>query len=184
MSNLTPDRVDVKVLQSMIDTIVGLPGFSYPARQNNSGFDQTKPVGEFAHIRLLEEYPIGIPNNQIYSSTDEEIVYKIYSPAKLRFRVGIVDTTGLPSSRIMHGWTSEAIKTIMLKTGYGFVSCKPISNEDAKLEKEWEYRKGFSIEMYVTRTYMETTNTITKMSVGINYIDKNLDEYLSTITIN
>jgi hypothetical protein len=177
---MTPDLADVLVMQSMIDTIVGIPKFSYPARQREA----PKPAEEFAHIRVLEEYQVGIPKNVIISQDSSETVYKIYSPARLRFRIGVVDTTGLPSSKIMHGWTSEKMKELMTSSGYGFISCHPLSSEDALLEKEWEYRKGFSVEMYVTRTYEETVNTINGVVIGMKFAEGDLEEYLSTIVVN
>ena len=103
-------RQDVQVLQTMIDTMVGIPQFSYPARQNFA----TKPPEEFAHVRLLEEYQVGIPSQQVKSQTDDETVFVTISASRLRFRIGVVDTDGLPSTKIMHGWTSEAMKALMI----------------------------------------------------------------------
>jgi len=177
---MTPDEADVLVMQHMVDTMVGIPRFSYPARQKSAD----KPKGEFAHIRVLEEYQVGIPNNIEISETPLEKTYQIHSPARLRFRIGVVETTGIPSSKIMHGWTSEAMKAMMIQTGYGFISCHPLSTEDALLEKEWEYRKGFSVEMYVTRVYQEVVNTINAASVGVTYVEGDLIEYLNTVQIN
>lgn len=145
-------REDVKVIQAMVDTMVGIPQFSYPARQNRA----VRPTGEFAHIRLLEEYQVGIPKQTVDTQDELQTVYTTISPARLRFRIGVVDTDGLASSKIMHGWTTEAMKTLMLKTGFGFIRCTPLSNEDAKLEKEWEYRVGMSVEFYTTRIFVET----------------------------
>ena len=170
---------DVKVVQTMVDAMVGIPKFSYPARQNNA----PKPSGEFAHIRLLEEYPVGIPKSIIYSQTTEETVFRQTTPAKLRFRIGVVDSSGIPSSRVMHGWTSEAVKAIMLATGYGFIKVTPLSDESSKLEKEWEYRQGFSLELYVTRIYEETVNNITAVSLGGTYYNAN-EQYLQAVNIN
>lgn len=153
--------VDVKALQLMVDSMVGIQRFSYPARQN----DAPRPKGEFAHIRLLEEYQIGIPIRRIAAQTDETTTYRTVSAARLRFRIGVVETTGIPASKIMHGWTSEAMKALMISTGYGFVRCTPLSNEDTKLEKEWEFRQGFSVELYVTRVYDEVVDNITSMTI-------------------
>ena len=177
---MTPDQVDVLVMQGMIDTIVGIPKFSYPARQR----DAKKPAIEFAHIRLIEEYQIGIPAQSVYSQTNETTTFRTRGAVKLRYRVGVVDTSGIPSSKIMNGWTSEAIKAAMIASGYGFVKIDPLSSEDAKLEKEWEYRKGFSIHMYTTRVYEETVNNITSMTVGGKFIDDQQNEYLNTLQIN
>ena len=176
---------DVQVLQSMIDLMVGTERFSYPSRQKEA----PKPAEEFAHITLLEEYQIGIPSRIIASQTDEETTYRTISPAKLRFRVGVVDTEGVAAVRIMHGWTTEAMKIRMIETGYGFVSCHPLSNEDAKLEKEWDFRQGFSIEMYVTRTFEEVVSNIAEVRATGRFIHSDdlasiMDALLLTINVN
>ncbi len=64
---MTPDQADVLVIQKMVDTMVGIPRFSYPARQNRA----KKPDGEFAHIRIIEEYQEGIPRQAV---TKQELV--------------------------------------------------------------------------------------------------------------
>ena len=87
-------REDVKALQLFVDQMVGIEKFSYPARQD----DAAKPPDVFAHIRLLEEYQVGIPNQRLKSQTDTETTYRTFSPARLRFRVGVVDTDGVPST--------------------------------------------------------------------------------------
>jgi len=173
---------DIQVIQSMIDTMVGIPKFSYPARQNQA----PKPTDEFAHVRLLEEYQVGIPALEVVSQTAEETVHHIRSVARLRFRIGVVDTDGLPSALIMHGWTSEAMKALMIESGYGFIRCFPLSNEDAKLEREWEYRVGLSVEFYVERLLVQTNvNNITALSVSGAYYDiSNTDEYLMNFDLN
>lgn len=173
-------RIDVKAVQLFVDQMVGIPKFTYPARQN----DAPKPADLFAHIRLLEEYQIGIPNQRIKAQTDDTTTYITFSPARLRFRIGVVDTDGVPSTKIMHGWTSEAMKVLMISTGYGFISCHPLSNEDAKLEKEWEIRNGFSVELYVTRVFEEVVDNITALQVSGVYITENLDEILLQYDIN
>jgi hypothetical protein len=159
MSYKTIQRDDVKVMQTFIDTMVGIPKFSYPARQG----DAPKPAGDFAHIRLIEEYQIGIPNNRIISQDENTTEFQVVSPVKLRFRVGVVDTDGVASSMIMHGWPQESIKQAMIKSGYGFVRCTPLSDETASLEREWETRQGFSIELYTTRIFNYTTDNITSV---------------------
>jgi len=143
-------RQDLQVMQLFVDTMVGIPQFSYPAQQNNA----PKPSGDFAHIRLLEEYPVGIPSTSIKTQDDITTTRRIFSPVKLRFRIGVVDTDGIASSKVLHGWTTEAMKQLMITTGYGFVRCTPISNESAKLEKEWEMRQGFSVELYATKNFL------------------------------
>ena len=171
---------DVQAMQAMVDTMVGTEKFSYPARQNNA----PKPADEFAHIRLLEEYQIGIPARMITAQDEDTTTYRTISPARLRYRIGVVDTDGVASSRIMHGWTSESMKALMIATGYGFVRCTPLSNEDTKLEKEWEYRQGFSCEMYVTRVYDEVVDNIKSMTIEGAYSFDGLDLWLTTININ
>ena len=84
----------------------------------------------------------------------------------------------------MHGWTSEAMKELMKSTGYGFISCHPISNEDAKLEKEWEARNGFSIELYVTRVFEEVVSNITSLAISGEFITESLDTILLQYNIN
>jgi hypothetical protein len=176
---VTIQRADVQVVQTFIDTMVGIPKFSYPARQNGA----EKPPGEFAHIRLLEEYAVGIPNNRIASQTELETTFRVISPTRLRFRVGVVDTTGIPSTMILHGWTTEAMKLLMIQSGYGFIRCTPLSNESAKLEKEWEMRQGFSIELYSTRIFEYTTNNITSLRAGGEFVEGS-KSYLLNFEIN
>ena len=177
--NKSIQRADIKVIQSMVDTMVGIPQFSYPARQNNA----PKPKEEFAHIRLLEEYSVGIPKVKMVNQTDLTTTLRTYSPAKLRFRIGVVDTNGIPSMKIMHGWTSEAMKAIMMETGYGFILCEPLSNESAKLEKEWEIRQGFSLEVYVTRVFEEVVDNITSLNISGEFIEPPLTHAIN-ININ
>ena len=175
----TIQRSDVQVLQSFVDNMVGIPKYSYPARQNGA----PKPEGDFAHIRLLTEYPVGIPHQGVKSQTDSETTFITRSCTRLRFRVGVNDTNGIASSKILHGWTSEAMKALMIETGYGFIRCHPITTETALLEKEWETRQGYSIELYTTRVYEETVDNITNMVINGEFIEGN-ESYLSTITIN
>ena len=177
---MTPDQADVQVVMAMVDTMVGIPKFSYPARQREAD----KPDGEFAHIRVIEEYQEGIPIQTILSQTNNETTYRIKSAVRLRYRIGVVDTTGIPSSKIMNGWTSEAIKQQMISSGYGFMRCTPLSSEDAKLEKEWEYRKGFSVDFYTTRVFDETVNNITQVVTNGIFYDDALKEHLINFTVN
>ncbi len=177
---MTPDLVDVKVVQKMVDLMVGIPRFAYPARQKGA----KKPEGEFAHIRVIEEYQVGIPAQKIHAQDGLTTTFRIYSPVKIRVRIGVVDTNGIPSSKIMAGWTSEAIKALMIETGYGFIKCEPLSSEDAKLEKEWEYRKGFSVDFYVTRVFEEVVDNITSLIISGRFIEGNTTELLMDININ
>tara|TARA_R110000764_G_scaffold93905_1_gene177570 strand:+ start:220 stop:759 length:540 start_codon:yes stop_codon:yes gene_type:complete len=177
---MTPDRADILVMQAMVDTMVGIPKFSYPARQREA----EKPANEFAHIRVIEEYQIGVPTQTILSQDELTTTFRTYSAVRLRYRIGVVDTTGLPSSKIMHGWTSEAMKAQMISSGYGFERCTALSSEDAKLEKEWEYRKGFSVDMNTTRVFDETVDSITQFVVGGSFYDGKLVEHLINFEIN
>lgn len=177
---MTPDQIDVLVVQKMVDVMVGIPKFTYPARQREA----KKPEGEFAHIRLIEEYQEGIPAQKIHSQTEDTTTFRTYSLVKLRFRIGVVDTTGIPSSKVMNGWTSEVMKALMIETGYGFIKCTPLSSEDGKLEKEWEYRKGFSVEFYTTRILEETVGNIGQVIVQGKFITPKLEELSSTVNTN
>jgi len=153
---------DVKVMQVFVDTMVGIPRFSYPARKN-----APRPKNEeFAHISLLEEYQVGIPVQRLVAQDEATTTYQNDSMALLRFRIGIVETDGNISPKIMHGWTKDKIKQLMMSTGYGFVLCMPVSLEDAKLESEWEPRQGLSVEMYVNRTSTEVVNNIEELEVA------------------
>ncbi len=164
---MTPDLKDVKVIQKMVDSMVGIPKFSYPARQRNA----KKPEGEFAHIRVIEEYQVGVPNRGILKQDDLTTTYRTHSPVKIRARIGVVDTSGIPSTKIMGNWTSEAMKALMIEHGYGFIKCEPLSSEDAKLEKEWEYRKGFSVDFYTTRVFEEVVDNITGVTITGNFYE-------------
>lgn len=172
-------RADIKALQVFVDQMVGKAKFSYPARQGGK-----RPTKEFCTISLLNEYQESVPAQYEYSSTDTTITYRTRSLSRLRFRIGIVDTDGVASTKIMNGWTSNAMKALMHSTGYGFIRCYPISLEDAKLEKEWEPRQGMAVEMYVTRTYEETVDTIKSLVVSGSYISDTLDEFLLNIEVN
>ena len=180
MDAMTPDQIDVLVIQVMVDTMVGIPKFSYAARQH----DAPKPDGEFAHIRLLEEYQESIPTQVVLSQDDVNTTYRTSGLVRLRFRIGVVDATGIPSSKIMNGWTSEAMKALMIEHGYGFIKCTPLSSEDSLLEKEWEYRKGFSVEFYTTRVYEETVDNIGRVVVAGTFDEPNIDTAILNIDTN
>jgi hypothetical protein len=181
---MTPNQADLRILQTMVDSMVGIEKFSYPARQNNINFSQNKPEGEFAHIRVIEEYQEGIPSQVVHAQDELNTTYRTYSLVKIRARIGVVETTGIPSMKIMGGWTSEAMKALMIESGYGFIKCTPLSSEDAKLEKEWEYRKGFSVEFYVTRVFEETVVNITSMQIAGMFVEGDLTVHLMNININ
>ncbi len=176
---MTPDEADVLVMQKMVDIMVGIPKFSYPARQREA----IKPKGEFAHIRVIEEYQEGIPSNKIYAQDNLTTTYRSYGLVKLRYRIGVVETTGIPSSKIMNRWTTEEMKSEMIKSGYGFIKCEPLSSEDAKLEKEWEYRKGFSVDMYTTRVFEEVVSNITSVTISGEFIMDDLTSYIMNINV-
>jgi hypothetical protein len=159
--------------------MVGIPKYSYPARQNSA----PKPKGDFAHIRLLEEYQVGIPHTKVFASDENTTTYRIYSPTRLRFRIGLVDTNGLASAKIMHSWTTEVMRTLMISSKVGFIKCDPLSNESAKLEKEWETRQGFSLEVYKTRVFEEVVNNITSLSISGSFISGD-STYLLDFDIN
>lgn len=180
---MTPNQADTRVLQEMVDTMVGIPKFSYPARQNNSGMPQDKPANEFAHIRIIEEYPEGIPTNVVLMQDEFTTTLRTYAAVRVRARIGIVEATGIPSSKIQNGWTSEAMKALMIKRGYGFVRCTPLSSEDAKLEKEWEYRKGFSVDFYTTRVFDEVVDNICNVTISGKFITDNLEAIELNINI-
>lgn len=173
-------RQDIAIVQAMIDVMVGVPKFSYPARQNEA----PRPANEFAHIRLLEEYPENIPSKSIFLQDDLTTTYRTYGVATLRFRIGVIETSGLAAAKIMHGWTSEDMKALMIESGYGFIKCEPLSNEDAKLEKEWEFRQGFSLELYNTRVFEEVVDNITALEISGEFITPGLDSILLNIDIN
>ena len=170
---------DVQAMQLFVDTMVGKPKFSYPAKK-----DAPRPADEFCHIQLLEEYAVGLPVKTKVSEDDTSTTYKVRAMSRLRFRLGIVETNGIASTRVMHGWTSEAMKALMIQTGYGYCKCEPISIEDAKLEQFWESRQGFSVEVYVERVYTETIDFIETLIVTGEYVFDELDKILMRIEVN
>lgn len=170
---------DIRAMQAMVDNMVGIEKFSYPAKKN-----APRPSVEFADIQLLEEYAIGLPVRRVITETEESTQYIVKAASRLRFRISIVETDGIASTRIMHGWTSEAMKGLMFNLEYGFIGCRPIGIEDRKLEKDWESSQGFAVDMYVTRTYIETIDNITSMIIKGEYISEGLDKILVQIEIN
>ena len=170
---------DVKAMQVFVDTMVGIPKFSYPGHKN-----APRPKSEFAWITMIEEYQESIPTQTILNQSSLSTTFRIISLARLRFRIGVVETSGIAASKIMHGWTSEAVKSLMMSSGYGFVRIIPISLEDDKLEKKWEPRQGFSVELYVTRIFEEVVNNITQVQISGEYITDTLDTVLTNISIN
>ena len=172
-------QADIQAMQLFVDTMVGVPKFSYPAKRN-----APRPSEEFCHVQLLQEYAVGLPVKRLIEETDDFSKYKVVAASRLRFRLAIVETEGTKSTLIMHGWTSEAMKELMFNTGYGYIKCNPISIEDAKLEQFWESRQGLSVEVYVERVYEETIDNILSMTITGEFITENLDVLLTTIEIN
>jgi len=172
-------NIDVKVVQLFIDTMVGIPKFSYPGRKGGP-----RPSGEFATVSFLEEYQESIPAQKIKVQDSTTTTYNTRSLARIRLRINIIETDGVAASKIMHGWTTEAIKARMIATGYGFLRCTPISLEDAKLEKEWEPRQGFAVEFYVERNFEEVVDNITQLTVSGEFYEVGIDTYLSNYDIN
>lgn len=157
-------RSDVQVMQRFMDMLTGQARFSYPARKGDD-----RPEGEFCSIALLTEKPVGMPNKSITKQTDEQTTYTTTTPVIMRFRVGIVDTEGEASTKILGGWHRESVKQLMVETGFGFVSIHPISLEDAKLEEFWEARQGVSVDMYFVREDTEVVSNITGLVIKGTY---------------
>ena len=172
-------KQDIYAMQAFIDTMVGVPKFSYPAKKN-----APRPIDEFANVQLIEDYAVGLPVHSIVNETVDFTDYKVQSASRLRFRIGIVETDGIASTKIMHGWTSEVMKALMMSSGYGFIKCNPVSIEDRKLEKDWEPGQGLSVELYVTRTYLETIDNITSMIISGEFYEGAVDALLVNIEIN
>jgi len=170
---------DIQAMQAFVDTMVGIPKFSYPAKK-----DAPRPSDHFAHIQLLTETAVGLPYKKSIFESEDLTKYIIKSSSKLRYRIGIVETDGSASTSIMHGWTSEAMKSLMFNSGYGYIRCEPISIEDAKLEQFWETRQGLSVELYVERVYLETVDNIRNLVINGEYITSKFDSILMKIIIN
>jgi hypothetical protein len=169
---------DIRAVQAFIDTMVGIPRFSYPAKRN-----APRPRGPFCSVQLLEEYQESIPAQHLRSQTTTNSVYWTKSLAKLRLRILMVDTQGVQSIQVMHGWTKDVIKEMMISSGYGFIKIEPISLEDALLEKEWEDRQGFSLELYVTRTLEEEVDNLTGLTISGKYYEVGIGTYDVNIDI-
>jgi len=174
-------RSDVQIMQYFIDLMVGIPKFSYPANKQGK-----RPSGDFCSIKLIEEYQESIPAQFIKSQTDETTTYLTRSLSRLRFRIGLVDEEGTAGIKIMHGWTSHAMRSLMHETGFGFIRCTPLGNEAAKLEHtEWEPRQGFSLDVYAERNFEETVNNMQKVIVAGKFITQGLEEVnLPDIVVN
>ena len=172
-------KQDIYATQAFIDTLVGIPKFSYPAHQN-----APRPNTEFASVKLLEEYQEGLPVHTQITETDEYTDWHTRSLSRLLLRIGIVETDGIASTKIVNGWTQEPMKELMIASGYGFIKINPISLEDAKLEKEWEYRQGFSLELYVERLYQYRVDNITGMTITGEFATSSVDSIITQIVIN
>jgi len=177
-------REDIQAMQVFIDTMVGIPKFAYPAKKN-----APRPTGEFATVQLIEQYVVGMPVKGVEAEVLDAgvvvgYVYRNYSAVKLRFRITVVETSGIPSTKIANAWMIESMKELMKTLGYGYLSCKPISLEDALLEKDWEPRQGFSVELSTTRMYDETVDLLGQVSPIDGIFYEGLTEHLVHVEIN
>jgi len=177
-------RQDIQAMQIMVDSMVNVPKFSYPAKKN-----APRPKTEFASIQLIEQYVVGLPHRRFIEDILDEFgnvaqhVYEYNSAARLRFRITVVNGLGVASTQIANGWTTETIKDLMKSTGYGYIKCNPISQEDAQLEKNWEDREGFSVELYVTRTHRETLGRLGQVISITGLIYEGVDEALINVDV-
>ena len=179
-------RSDVAAIQLFIDSMVGVPQFSYPSIDTlGTGERPERPTGDFCFIKLIEEYSESIPAQYVKDCDADTTTYLTRSLARLRFRIGLVDESGTAGPKIMHNWTNQAMLTLMNSTGFGFIKVTPISNESAKLEHvEWETRQGFSLDVYVERNYEEVVNNIRTLGVTGKFITPSLDELLMSFSVN
>lgn len=178
-------RQDIKAMQLFIDEMTHRPKFSYPADKN-----VPRPANEFASVKLIEQYVVGLPvrSSSVEVKDNAGNVTgsrnRVSAAAYLRFRIQVVDTLGIASIQIANGWTTSAMRELMIKTGYGYISCKPIGLEDALLEKDWEAREGFSVVLSVTRVHFEELDNIGNIiDISATYY-KGLETILMDIDIN
>ena len=148
-------REDIQFMQRIVDNMVGIEKFSYPARQ-----DAPKPKGKFCAIDLIEEHTIGTPNERvsvIYDSNGKAVGlhYDYRTAVQLRFRLYFFRTTEGEEHKVTTGWTTNASKAMMIKYGYGYLSSKHISLETEQLEKQWNPRHGLSILVSTERRHSE-----------------------------
>jgi len=148
-------RQDEQFMQILIDSMVGIPKFTYPSRRN-----APRPKENFATVALIEQYNIGIPYEHTTNIVDDlgEVVgvnVKYYTAVTLRFRIGMYGTDGLPSIKVSSGWSTEKSKALYIKYGYGYLKDTAISLEDELLEKDWNPRQGFSVFISTTRIVEE-----------------------------
>lgn len=180
---------DVKVMQIFVDALVGIPKFSYPGKRN-----VPRPKGEFCSVHLIEQYPIGLPItkklNDYYHEDDlnkETVIgsdYEELAAVKLRYRLVLYRSDGEAAIKISNGWFREEITQLMISTGYGFSKCRTISLEDALLEKSWEKRVGFSVELYTTRRIVKRTGNIDRVTPITGLYEEGLNSTLLKIEIN
>lgn len=178
-------KQDVKAMQVLVDALVGIPKFSYPARQN-----APRPKGQFCSVQLIEQYTVGLPVKARHSDildADGNVTggfYRTYASVRLRFRLTMIDSDGIASAQVANGWMNENIKELMKEIGYGFLNVRTISGETAQLEKQWEFRQGFSVELSTTRILEETINDIGSISPINGVYVSGLDKVLLKIEIN
>ena len=147
---------DIRYMQELIDSMVGIPKFSYPARRN-----APRPKSNFCTIALIEQHVIGCPVSTLLEIKDPATLDVIghrtiyQTAATLRFRVAVYGSDGIPEVKIVSSWTTEASKAIGFKHGYGYLESHHISLEDELLEKDWNARAGFSVGISTTRTLTE-----------------------------
>ena len=172
-------RHDVRVMQAMVDSMVNKPKFSYPSRQNSA----PKPQDSFCHITLIGEYQVGIPENSIFEQTVDTTTYLTRSAVRLNFRVVFVNAQE-EASMAMMGWTSEGLKQMMVGSGYGFVKCSAITNEDVLQEREWLPQMGMTVELYTERSYKQTVDNIKQLIIGGSVYADEVENYLGKFIIN
>ena len=175
-------RDDIRAMQAMVDTMVGIEKFSYPAKQNAPRKEQ-----EFAAISLTSERPVGVPIvKNVWSEEAQQYREVTATLMKLLFRVSLKFTDGVASAKIQSGWTTTAMVKLMKELGYGFIGCAPTSLEDAKLEHiEWEPRQGLTVAMYHTRVFAGPYyDKISGIHIDGRYVENGLEKVLDRITIN
>ncbi len=154
-------RADIKFMQRLVDSMVGIPKFSYPAKRN-----APRPKENFCTIALIEQHVIGLPVSSvlpIYKPNTTEVIGHrtiFETAATLRFRIGVYGSDGLPEVKIVSSWTTEESKRIQNEEGYGYIMSHHISLEDELLEKDWNPRVGFSVNISTTRVVYEDITLI------------------------
>ena len=154
-------RLDIKFMQVLVDSMVGIDKFSYPARRN-----APRPKENFCTIALIEQHVIGTPVGtvlEIFKTNTNEVIghrHQYATAATLRFRIGVYGSDGLPEVKIVSSWTTEKSKAIYKEYGYGYIMSHHIALEDELLEKDWNARVGFSVNISTTRYVHEDITLI------------------------